>query len=206
MLEKYLCIYVSYHQDDWHIWLPLAEFSYHNAEHSSTKQSQLFTIYRINTSFYSICISEYKPSGKLSTKLQSVQKAVREELELELKHFKKYADTNRTIPPDFQPGDNIWLDSKNIKTKKPTKKLLEIWLGSFEALKKIGSHEYHIKLPLQWKSVHTVFHVFLLELVRKSTIPNSHQFPPPPVIVEEQEEWEVTHIKGGYLGQKQFWV
>ncbi|MBW0551521.1 hypothetical protein O181_091236 [Austropuccinia psidii MF-1] len=37
ILEQYLWIYVSYHQDDWHTWLPLAEFAYNNAEHSSKK-------------------------------------------------------------------------------------------------------------------------------------------------------------------------
>ncbi|MBW0584738.1 hypothetical protein O181_124453 [Austropuccinia psidii MF-1] len=39
ILEQYLQMYVSYHQDDWHTWLPLAEFAYNNAEHSSTKKS-----------------------------------------------------------------------------------------------------------------------------------------------------------------------
>ncbi|MBW0491051.1 hypothetical protein O181_030766 [Austropuccinia psidii MF-1] len=61
-------------------------------------------------------------------------------------------------------------------------------------LKKIGSHAYHLKLPQQWKSIHPIFHVFLLERVKQSNIPNLHQLPPPPVKVEEQEEWEVAHI------------
>ncbi|MBW0569958.1 hypothetical protein O181_109673 [Austropuccinia psidii MF-1] len=33
ILAQYLRIYVSYHQDDWHTWLPLAGFAYNNAEH-----------------------------------------------------------------------------------------------------------------------------------------------------------------------------
>ncbi|MBW0579584.1 hypothetical protein O181_119299 [Austropuccinia psidii MF-1] len=70
ILEQYLWMYVSYHQDDWNNWLPLAEFSYNNAEHSSTKQSPFFTINRINPSFDSIHISQDSPGGKLSTKLQ----------------------------------------------------------------------------------------------------------------------------------------
>ncbi|MBW0556820.1 hypothetical protein O181_096535 [Austropuccinia psidii MF-1] len=45
LLEQYLWTYVSYHQDDWCTWLPLAEFAYNNAKHSSTKQSPFFTIY-----------------------------------------------------------------------------------------------------------------------------------------------------------------
>ncbi|MBW0519017.1 hypothetical protein O181_058732 [Austropuccinia psidii MF-1] len=134
------------------------------------------------------------PSGKLSTKLQSVQQVVKEELELAIKRFKKYADRNREIPPDFQPGDKLWLASKNIKIKRTTKKLSERWLGPFEVLKKIVRHAYHLKLPQQWKSVHPVFHVSLLEPMKQSTIPNRHQLPPPPVIVEEQEEWEFAQV------------
>ncbi|MBW0584252.1 hypothetical protein O181_123967 [Austropuccinia psidii MF-1] len=78
ILEQYLWMYVSYHQDDWYTWLSLAEFSYNNAEHSSTKQSPFFTIYGRNPSFDSIHISQDSPSGTLSTKLQPVQKVVKE--------------------------------------------------------------------------------------------------------------------------------
>ncbi|MBW0568351.1 hypothetical protein O181_108066 [Austropuccinia psidii MF-1] len=80
IVELYLWMYVSYHQDDWYTWLPLAEFAYNNSEHSSTMQSPFFTIYGRNPSFDSIHISQDSPAGKLLTKLQSVQQAVKEEL------------------------------------------------------------------------------------------------------------------------------
>ncbi|MBW0492957.1 hypothetical protein O181_032672 [Austropuccinia psidii MF-1] len=174
ILEQYLWMYVSYHQDDWHTWLPLAEFVYNNAEHSSTKQSPSFTIYGRNPSFDSIHVSQDSPAGELSTKLQSVQKTVKEELESAIRRFKKYADRNRAIPLDFQPGAKVWLASKNLKTTRPTKKLSDRWLDPFDVLKKIGSHAYHLKLPQQWKSVHPVFNVSLLEPVKQSTILNQH--------------------------------
>ncbi|MBW0554671.1 hypothetical protein O181_094386 [Austropuccinia psidii MF-1] len=148
-LEQYLWMYVSYHQDNWYTWLPLAEFAYNNAEHSSTKQSPLFTIDGKNPSFDSIHISQDSPAGKLSTKLQSVQQFVKEELESAIRILKEYADRNRGVPPDFQHGDKVWLTSKNIKTQRPTKKLSERWLGPFKVLKKIGSHAYHLKFPQQ---------------------------------------------------------
>ncbi|MBW0554641.1 hypothetical protein O181_094356 [Austropuccinia psidii MF-1] len=179
-------MYVSYHQDDWNTWLPMAEFAYNNAENSSTKQSPFFTIYGRNPSFDSIHISRDSPAGKLSTKLQSVQQVFKEEVESEIRRFKKYADRDMSLPPDFQPGDKVWLASKNIKTTRLTNKLSERWLGPFEVTKKIGSHAYHLKLPLQWKSVCPVFHVSLLEPVKQLSIPNHNQFPPPPVLVEEQ--------------------
>ncbi|MBW0584270.1 hypothetical protein O181_123985 [Austropuccinia psidii MF-1] len=187
-------MYVSYHQDDWHTWLPRAEFAYNDAENSSKKQSPFFIIYGRNPSFALIHISQDSTAGKVSTKFQSVQQAVKEELESEIRRFKKYADRNRSIPPDFQPGDKVWLASKNIKTTRPTKKLSGRWLGPFEVIKKIESHSYYIKVPLQWKSVHPVFHVSLLEPVKQSSIQNHNHLPPPPILVEEQEEWEVAQV------------
>ncbi|MBW0474741.1 hypothetical protein O181_014456 [Austropuccinia psidii MF-1] len=105
-----------------------------------------------------------------------------------MRFFKKYADRNRSITPDFQPRDKLWLASTNIKTTTPTKKLSERGLGPFEFLKKLGRHADHLKLPQQWKSAHPVFHVSLLEPVKKSNIQNQFQLPPPAVIVEEKEE------------------
>ncbi|MBW0468648.1 hypothetical protein O181_008363 [Austropuccinia psidii MF-1] len=144
-------------------------------------------------------------SYQLSTELQSVQKVVKEELESEIRCFKKYSDRNRTIPLDFQPGDKVWLASKNIKTTRTTKELSERHLGPFEVLKKIESHAYHLMLPQQWKSVHPVFHVSLLEPVKKSTIPNQHQFAPTPVLVEEKEEWKVAQVLDSKLKRGNLW-
>ncbi|MBW0508175.1 hypothetical protein O181_047890 [Austropuccinia psidii MF-1] len=79
ILEHSLWMYVSYHQDDWCTWLPLAEFAYNNAEHSSKKKSSFFTIYGRNPRFDSIYISQDSPAGKLSTKLQSLLQVVKEE-------------------------------------------------------------------------------------------------------------------------------
>ncbi|MBW0504575.1 hypothetical protein O181_044290 [Austropuccinia psidii MF-1] len=58
ILEQYLWMYVSYNQDGWHTWIPLAEFAYNNAEDSSKKQSSFFTIYGRNPIFDSIYISQ----------------------------------------------------------------------------------------------------------------------------------------------------
>ncbi|MBW0528021.1 hypothetical protein O181_067736 [Austropuccinia psidii MF-1] len=187
-------MYVSYHQDDWNTWLPLAEFAYNNSDHSSTKQSPFFTVYGRDPHFDSVHITQDTPAGKLSTKIQSVQQDVKRELEVSINRFKRYADKSRASPPVFNPGDMVWLSSKNIKSTRPTKKLSERWLGPFPILKKVSTHAYHLKLPSQWKSIHPVFHISLLEPVKTSKIPNRHQEPPPPIIIEEEEEWDVSQI------------
>ncbi|MBW0489973.1 hypothetical protein O181_029688 [Austropuccinia psidii MF-1] len=198
-------MYVSYHHDDWNTWLPLAEFSYNNSDHFSTKQSPFFTFYGRYPQFDSVQITKDNPSGKLSTKIQSVQKDVKRELEAAINWFTRYADKSGAGPPDFNPGDMVWLSSKNIKSTRPKKKLSERLLGPIPILKKVSTHAYHLKLPCQWKSIHPVFHISLLEPVKTSTIPNRHEEPPPPIIIEEEEEWEDFQILDSKLKRGKLW-
>ncbi|MBW0556981.1 hypothetical protein O181_096696 [Austropuccinia psidii MF-1] len=118
-------MYVSYHQDDWNTWLPLDEFSYNNSNHSCTKQSPFFTVYGRDPQFYSVKITQDNPAGRLSTKIQSVQKDVKRQLEAAINRYKRYADKSRASPPDFNPCNLVWISSKNIKSNRPTKKLFE---------------------------------------------------------------------------------
>ncbi|MBW0570612.1 hypothetical protein O181_110327 [Austropuccinia psidii MF-1] len=137
-------MYVSYNQYDWNPWLPLAEFSYNNSDHSSTKQSLFFTFYGRDPHFDSVHITEDTFAGNLSTKIQSVQKDVKRELVVSINRAKMYADRSRESPPVFNPGDMVWLSSKNIKSTRPTKKLSEIWPGPFPILKKVSTHAYNL--------------------------------------------------------------
>ncbi|MBW0573722.1 hypothetical protein O181_113437 [Austropuccinia psidii MF-1] len=70
---------------------------------------------------------------------------------------------------------------------------------------KVSIHAYHLKLPYQWKSIHPVFHISLLEPVKTSTFPNRHQEPPPPIIIEEEEESEVSQILDSKLKRRMLW-
>ncbi|MBW0480423.1 hypothetical protein O181_020138 [Austropuccinia psidii MF-1] len=180
-------MYVRYCQDDWNTWLPLAEFSYNNSDHSSVKKSPFFTFYARNPHFDSVYITQDTPAGNLSTKIQSVQQEVKRELEVAINRFKRYADKSRANPPVFNPGDMVWLSSKNSKSTSPTKELSERWLGPFPILKKVSTHAYHLKLQSQWNSIHPVFHISLLKPVKTSTIPNRHQECPPPIIIQKKK-------------------
>ncbi|MBW0568728.1 hypothetical protein O181_108443 [Austropuccinia psidii MF-1] len=94
-LEQYLWMYVSYHQDDWNTWLPLAEFAYNNSDHSSTKKSTFFTVYGRDPHFDAAHITKDTPSGNLSTKIQSVRQDFKRELEVAINRFNRNADKSR---------------------------------------------------------------------------------------------------------------
>ncbi|MBW0478526.1 hypothetical protein O181_018241 [Austropuccinia psidii MF-1] len=73
--------------------------------------------------------------------------------------------------------------------------------GSFSNINEIQ----HSCLPSQWKSIHPVFHISLLELVKTSVIPNQYQEPPPPIIIEQEEEWEVSQILYSKFMRETLW-
>ncbi|MBW0575461.1 hypothetical protein O181_115176 [Austropuccinia psidii MF-1] len=82
ILEQYPWMYVSYHQDDWNTWIPLAEFAYNTSDHSSTTQSPFFTFYGRDPHFGSVHITQDTTVGNLSTKFQSAQQDFKENLKL----------------------------------------------------------------------------------------------------------------------------
>ncbi|MBW0524785.1 hypothetical protein O181_064500 [Austropuccinia psidii MF-1] len=115
-----------------------------------------------------------------------------------------YADKSRACPPAFNPGDMVWLSSKNLKSTRPTKRLPGRWLGPFAILKKGSTHSYHLKLPSQSKAIHPFFHISLLEPVMASTIPNWQHEPPPPIIIGEEEEWHFSQIMDSMIKRGKF--
>ncbi|MBW0568560.1 hypothetical protein O181_108275 [Austropuccinia psidii MF-1] len=111
--------------------------------------------------------------------MQSLQQDVKRELEVSINTFERYADKSRASTPVFNPGEMVWLSSRSIKSSRPTRKFSKRWL---------------------------VFHISLLELVKKSTIPKRNQEPPPPIIIKEEEEWEVPQIMDLKLKRKRYGI
>ncbi len=91
--------------------------------------------------------------------------------------------------PPLKPGDLVMVNMKNMKTKRPSKKLDHKKLGPVEVLEAVGSRAFKVKLPLEAKN-HPVFHVSELEPYRQSTMEGRHQ-PPPPI---EEIEGEVNFV------------
>src|SRR5215469_13377488 len=75
-----------------------------------------------------------------------------------------------------------------------SKKLDHKQLGPFPIIEKVSSHAFRLGLTPAMSKLHNVFHVSLLELINKSSIPNHQQDPPPPVEIAGEDEYEVDRI------------
>lgn len=85
------------------------------------------------------------------------------------------------------------IDSRNIKTRRPMKKLDHKKIGPFQILERIGTRAYRVKLP-PTMTIHNVFHVANLEPYRTSRLPGRHQKAPPPEEVEGEKFWSVEAV------------
>ena len=97
----------------------------------------------------------------------------------------------------FEVGDFVWLDTKDINLKTPSRKLSDRQLGPFEIMEKVGELDYRLKLPWGKHRIHPVFHVDKLYPHQGNEINGERPEEPGPIELEEDGaigEYEVEKI------------
>ncbi|KAL5520966.1 hypothetical protein ACEPAF_2969 [Sanghuangporus sanghuang] len=96
-------------------------------------------------------------------------------------------------------GQKVFLDGRNIKMIRPTKKMDDKWFGPFEVMERVGTSTYKLRIPKTWKHVHPIFNEILLKpAVQPSFESQKKPPPPPPVIIDKQEELQFLVKWVGY--------
>ena len=80
------------------------------------------------------------------------------------------------------------------RTTRPSKKLVDKFLGPYEVIAQPGTHSVTLRLLDSLRAVHPVFHVSMLEPTTLNMIPDRVQLPPPPVFVDGEPEFEIAEI------------
>ena len=97
-----------------------------------------------------------------ATQIHQLHEKLKTNIEFLSQRMAKYANKKRIEGPILREGDPVYLLRKNIKTKRPSKKLDHTKLGPFKIKDKLGTVTYRLELPKDMK-IHPVFHVALLE-------------------------------------------
>ena len=111
--------------------------------------------------------------------------------------------------PQYQVGDQVWLDGRNLRTAQPNAKLAPRRQGPFLIEQVLSPINYRLTLPTQWQ-IHPVFHADLLTPYHETPIHGQNYTRPPPDLVEGAEEYEVEKIldkrRKGHGGKLQYLV
>ncbi|GAA5883779.1 hypothetical protein JCM16303_002367 [Sporobolomyces ruberrimus] len=181
-IASYLRNFVSYHQNDWHSLLSLAEFTLNNSRSSSRDVSPFFANYGFHPAHsLTVARSTSVPAAELRVEtLERTWNELKNQLKYSKEQMSKYYNSHRSaVPPEFVPGNLVWLLRRNIPTLRPSDKLDHRRLGPFKIVENVGKLAYRLKLPPHF-SIHPVFHVSLLErYVPPSSIPGRPPLPPP---------------------------
>ena len=202
-VEQYLRAFCNFRKTDWMKYLHLAEFAHNNQVHSSIGISPFQAMYGYNPN-WEIPPNPYCNVPAVQTRLETlkeIQNEIKASLQITAERMKLFYDRHVKDMEEFQKGDKVWLDGKNVKTNEPSAKLADKRYGPFVILDKIGTHNFRLKLPHQWK-IHPVFHITLLSRHKKDKIPGRTPKEPPPFEVQGAEEYEVEDILDSRIYRK----
>jgi len=197
-LEQYLRSFANYQQDDWSDWTPMCEFALNQWESATTKMSPFFANKGYHPRFGFEPLPEPQDPQSLdahrfSQTMENINNHLKAEMLLSQESQESAANLHRQAAYSYHVGDMVWLNSKNLKTRRPAKKLDWKNLGPFRVIKKISAHAFELELPATLQ-VHPVFHVSLLRPAATDPLPGQHIDPPPAVEVEGFDEYEIDEL------------
>jgi hypothetical protein len=149
-LKQYLHIFVNEQQDDWDEWLPMAEFTYNNHVHASTRHTPFVAdtghhphmgFEPVKSSLHVEAVNNF--TNRMKDTLSKAWAALAK-LKDDMVH---YYNQHHEPTPTFTLGDMVFLDLSDIKTTQLSKKLLHRNSGPFPVICPVGTHAYCLRPP-----------------------------------------------------------
>jgi hypothetical protein len=111
VLKQYLRYSINYQQDDWTIYLSLAEFAYNNIFHASIQSTLFFSNYGYHPKLdlLSSSTNGNPAAEELVKQLSELQTTLKLQLQSAQEAYKAYADNLRNEAPAFKIGDKVWI-------------------------------------------------------------------------------------------------
>jgi len=104
------------------------------------------------------------------------------------------AEKSGTPPAQYNTGDQVWLEGKNLRLPYQATKLAPKRYGPFKIIKEISPVAYQLALPLTWR-IHNTFHALLLSPYCETTAHGPNFSRPPPDLINDEEQYEVEQIR-----------
>ena len=206
VLEHYLRTFADGEQSQWANHLPLAEFAYNNSRHSSTGESPFYLMYGYHPEIHyevedNSAVEGVPEAKERVRRLNEIRNFCAQRLEHAAAQQAKYYNQKHK-PMSYSVGDLVMLSTKNLKQKRPSKKLSHKFVGPFRVEDKVGSQAYRLTLPNTYR-IHNTFHVSLLERYHHRTgDAEAESMLQAPELIDDDEQWEIEEIVDRVGGRK----
>ena len=191
--EINLCMYCDKWQNDWHLWLPSAEFAHNQRPSTTTGQTPFSMIMGYTPKVEWPSAPSQVPSYTVRMEqIEQVPEVARNSLDKAQKMMAIKNPSNKKFHP-YRKGDLVWIKGTNLKTLYPSAKLAPKCYGPFKIVEQLSPAVYSIKILQQWK-IHNVFHANLITPYKETTIHGPNYSRLPPDLINGVEEFEVEQI------------
>jgi len=126
---------------------------------------------------------EEREAQTAAEQLELIHEVAQTEMQYAQPREAEWADAHTTPAPVFQPGDLVWVDGRNWRTTRPSRKLENKHHGTYRVVRTIGTHAYELDIPATIQK-HRTIPVSLLHAAADDPFPGQMLTPPLPVIVE----------------------
>jgi len=206
-VEAYLRAYISWNQEDWVRWLPMAAIAIKGREARSTKVSPFFLQHGYNVDPLQLDISQgpnradltaeartdYDKAKAIVEKFQQVFDFAQANMAEAQQEQERQANRHRHEQPTLRVNDKVWLSyRRQLSNRRPSKKL--DWKNAkYTVIEVIDSHSVRLNTP---PGVNNVFHVDRLRLASSDPFPSqaNDDTQPDPILVNGEAESEVERL------------
>ena len=103
------------------------------------------------------------------------------------------SNRHRSKAPDYQPGQKVWLSTRDLPLRVESKKLAPRFIGPFEVQEIVNPVAVRLKLPRSMR-VHPTFHVSKIKPVQESALVPAAPPPPPPRLIDGGPTYTVRRL------------
>lgn len=201
VIQEFLRNFCNYHQDDWAPLLPAAQLAINGRDATSTGISPFFLDHGYHVEPFPVqeevpaeshARTPRQKAEQIVSKLKGAMDIAVTELAAAQERMERTANRHRDPAPKYKIGDSVWLDLRNVRTERPSKKL-DCRHAKFQVIAQVGSHAYKLNTP---PGVHPVFHAALLRPASSDPFPSQRNddYQPPAQIIDGEEEYLVERI------------
>jgi transposase InsO family protein len=190
-MKAYLRIYSNQQQNNWVSLLPMAQLAYNNKLSEATKQTPFYANHGRHPNLFTRTFPSQKTDAAMITaeELKKVHEQLRYHIKTAQRNSISYVNKKRKTAPQLKEGDKVYLLTKNLRTKRPSKGLDNVKVGPFLIKAQRGPVNYTLELPRDAK-IHPTFHVSLLEPADPETpLQKTFRYE-----TEEDDEFEVEKL------------